>query len=151
MAPDAVVIDTNVVLDCWLFEAPGAQALRLAVEQRRLRWELCAGVLDELQAVLARPVGKRWETRREHMLTARPWQHADLVPSARRPAFGLLCTDPDDQKFLDLALERGARWLVTRDKALLRLKRRAAAHGLAILQPEQGRWPHEPQAPNAPR
>jgi len=31
------------------------------------------------------------------------------------------CEDPDDQKFLELAWHAGARWLVTRDKALLKL------------------------------
>jgi predicted nucleic acid-binding protein len=50
----------------------------------------------------------------------------------------LRCTDPDDQMFVDLALEAGARWLVSRDRAVLRLARPALPLGLAIVAPE--RW-----------
>jgi predicted nucleic acid-binding protein len=48
----------------------------------------------------------------------------------------LRCTDPDDQMFVDLAHAAGARWLVSRDRAVLRLARRAAAFGIAITAPE---------------
>jgi predicted nucleic acid-binding protein len=48
----------------------------------------------------------------------------------------LHCADPDDQMFVDLAHAAGARWLVSRDRAVLRLARRAAAFGIAIAAPE---------------
>lgn len=41
---------------------------------------------------------------------------------------GLVCRDPADQKFLDLAIAARADRLLTRDKALLRLARRARTH-----------------------
>ncbi|MFT7776961.1 putative toxin-antitoxin system toxin component, PIN family [Roseateles sp.] len=50
----------------------------------------------------------------------------------------LVCRDPDDQKFIDLALAARARWLISRDKAVLALAKRARLRGLAILTPE--RW-----------
>ncbi|MBW8810763.1 MAG: PIN domain-containing protein, partial [Lysobacter sp.] len=40
------------------------------------------------------------------------------------------CADPDDQKFLELALAANARWLLSRDHALLVLGRRTARAGL---------------------
>jgi predicted nucleic acid-binding protein len=47
------------------------------------------------------------------------------------------CTDCDDQKFLELARDSAADWLVTADKALLRLARRDRLRGLfRILTPE---------------
>jgi predicted nucleic acid-binding protein len=49
---------------------------------------------------------------------------------------GLRCSDPDDQVFIDLAAEAGARWLLTHDRALLRLARRARALGVQIAQPQ---------------
>ncbi len=36
-----------------------------------------------------------------------------------------VCSDPDDQKFLELALACGAAYLVTKDRALLELARRS--------------------------
>jgi predicted nucleic acid-binding protein len=45
------------------------------------------------------------------------------------------CTDPDDQVFIDLALACKARWLLSKDRALLKLARRARALGLSIQPP----------------
>ena len=42
------------------------------------------------------------------------------------------CTDADDQKFIDLALGARAVALLSADRAVLRLARRAAAFGLVI-------------------
>src|SRR5690606_15469334 len=56
------------------------------------------------------------------------------------PAADLTCRDPDDQVFLDLALHRGVGWLLSRDRQLLALRRRALARGLRILRPEDGPW-----------
>jgi predicted nucleic acid-binding protein len=47
----------------------------------------------------------------------------------------LRCRDADDQVFIDLALVHRARWLLTRDKALLALARRARPLGTEILRP----------------
>jgi predicted nucleic acid-binding protein len=45
------------------------------------------------------------------------------------------CRDADDQKFLDLAFALGARWLFSRDRALLELAKSASTLGLEILTP----------------
>jgi len=46
------------------------------------------------------------------------------------------CADPDDQKFLELALAAGAQCLLSKDKALLQLARRTAREGwFRILAP----------------
>jgi predicted nucleic acid-binding protein len=48
------------------------------------------------------------------------------------------CADRDDQKFLELARDAAADWLVTADKALLKLARRDRLRGLfRILTPER--------------
>jgi predicted nucleic acid-binding protein len=62
-----------------------------------------------------------------------PW--LDSVEGAAKP---LRCSDPDDQKFLDLALRADARWLLSRDDHLLALARRARREGLfEILAPQE--------------
>ena len=50
-------------------------------------------------------------------------------------ALRMRCTDPDDQTFIDLALSRGAQWLLSRDRAVLKLAKRARVLGLHILTP----------------
>ena len=48
------------------------------------------------------------------------------------------CRDPDDQRFVDLAVAQSARYLLTRDRALLALARGARKRfGLLIIQPER--------------
>lgn len=48
-----------------------------------------------------------------------------------------LCTDRDDQKFLELALGAHATTLITKDKALLKLARKTAKIGLFAIIPPQ--------------
>jgi putative PIN family toxin of toxin-antitoxin system len=129
----AVVLDTNVVLDWLLFADMSVTALAAAVVTRQVRWLATASMRDELAAVLHRGLADEWHADPAELLAA--WDaHATLVPPA--PAHRLHCTDPDDQKFIDLALCEGARWLVSRDRALLRLRRPALVLGLAVVKPQ---------------
>jgi len=133
----AIVLDTNVVLDWWVFRDPRAATLAAALEGGQVRWHASEAMLDELGRVLARPLGPRWDDRRERVLALEVARHAHLA-GPTRPTSDLRCADPDDQKFLDLALGLPARWLVTRDRALLVLARPAASRGLSVVPPE--RW-----------
>lgn len=130
-----VVIDSNVVLDWLLFEDASAQALGRAVLARQVRWIGTSAMADELADVLGRRIFDRWAQRRPAVLAAL----AELclaVPEPQPAAAGRLwCTDADDQVFVDLALERRAAWLFTRDRALLSLARKARLRGLAIRSP----------------
>jgi predicted nucleic acid-binding protein len=48
-----------------------------------------------------------------------------------------VCTDRDDQKFLEIARDAGAAILISKDKALLKLARRTARENLfRIMAPE---------------
>ena len=128
-----IVLDTNAVLDGWVFCDAGAQALVAAVESGSVRWVACTTMRNELARTLSYNSLAKWAPDRERMLTAFD-QLAEMVPiPATLP--GLRCSDPDDQVYLDLAVASGARWLLTHDRALLRLARRARALGLQILKP----------------
>jgi predicted nucleic acid-binding protein len=132
-------LDTNVVLDWLVFDDPAAQTLAGALADGRLHWIATAEMLDELAQVLPRPALDRWRARAEQALPrARLAVRQVETPAPRRPEPPLLCADPDDQKFIDLALAWPARWLLTRDKALLRLARSAQRHGTLVCAP--GQW-----------
>jgi uncharacterized protein len=138
-SPPRVVLDTNVVLDWLLFLNPAVNPLVEAIQNGAVRWITCPRMQQELAATLTKPSLRRWNPRSERLLTSAA-SHAILRPEPKLPAaVALPCTDPDDQVFIDLALTEGARWLVSRDRALLKLARRAAHRGLGIVTPE--RWP----------
>ncbi len=141
-----LIIDTNVVLDLWLFEEPGVRALQHrwgsthhAVGSAPMRQEL-AHVLARMQAL---PVNAtRWFGRKSVDDVLGAWdQTVRLVPApTSRPLTWPRCSDPDDQMFIDLALAHGANALLTRDRALLKLARRMQTLGVWVCTPEQ--WQH---------
>lgn len=129
------VIDTNVWLDWLVFDDPSVHALRAASAAGRLVTLAPPRARIELADVLTRPtvLEQARSARARRGLAALDVACVlaafDAVAAVAQPATscGLACTDPDDQAFADLAVACGARWLFTKDRALLRLAR--AAHG----------------------
>jgi uncharacterized protein len=132
-----VVLDTNAVLDWLVFGDPGMAVLAEALTAGRVRWVATAPMRAEFDDVLRRGFDGAWSADIERI--AEHWQRLCRGAAAPIDPSSLRCADPDDQKFLDLALGAGARWLVSRDKALLRLRRTAALRGLSIVPPSQWR------------
>jgi len=132
-----VVIDTQVVMDWLVFRDARVQALTSAVTSRALRWLVAPAMRDEIRHVLGRGVAASYAPDLA-FIEAQFDAHAVLVAAGEpQPLAGrLVCRDPDDQKFIDLALSAGARWLISRDKAVLALAKRAKPRGLLILKPE---------------
>ncbi|MDZ7653405.1 MAG: putative toxin-antitoxin system toxin component, PIN family [Burkholderiaceae bacterium] len=128
-----LVVDTNVLLDCWAFDDPVARPLWQAIAAGGVTCLRSAATDDELLEVMQRPPFHARLAARDTDPTrclAR-WQ-ALAEPVERVFAAPWACTDPHDQKFLDLARTGRAHLLVTKDKALLSLARRARRDGLAI-------------------
>ncbi|MBN8507519.1 MAG: putative toxin-antitoxin system toxin component, PIN family [Burkholderiales bacterium] len=129
------VIDTNVVLDWLVFDDAQVAPLVRAVTAGDLVWHATAAMREELVHVLRRPALQRWRpdlgrALRTYDANARLWV-GPTPAAAPIPR----CRDADDQMFLDLAIVTGARWLVSHDRALLALARRARRAGLAIVTP----------------
>ena len=137
-AGETAILDTQVVLDWLVFRNPATVALAAALEDGRLRWLASAAMRAELEHVLDRGVAAAWRPDRRAVAQAfeRLSQPAEPLPY---PAIALRCTDPDDQKFIDLALQQRVTWIFTRDKALLRLAGRARKHGVAVIRPTDWR------------
>ena len=130
--PARLVLDTNVLLDLWLFDDPSVQPLRRGLEAGRLRALRSDACEAELVEVIGRAQFGLAEAARRDLLAR--WRQCSEPIAAVAPA-PLACTDPDDQKFLDAAFSAAADLLLTRDKALLKLARRAEAAGLRIRRP----------------
>jgi predicted nucleic acid-binding protein len=131
------VLDTNVVLDWLLFDDPVGRLVGGEVVSGALRWVTTRAMMDELSAVLSRPGLERWQARIASTLRAAE-AHGFLVdPPSIRSLPLVRCTDPDDQKFIDLALHRSTTWLFSRDKALLKLARFARLRGVSVLRPAE--------------
>jgi uncharacterized protein len=135
--PPAVVLDTNAALDWLVFADPRIEPLAEAIRGGAVRWLTAPRLRAELVQVLMRPAFVARGANPELALTTYDLLSCMHGPAdALSPAPRLVCRDPDDQVFLDLAIGERARWLITRDKALLELRARAAARGLRIAPPE---------------
>jgi predicted nucleic acid-binding protein len=129
----SVVLDTNAVLDWLVFRDPAAAGWGLAIETGRLRWLASPAMRREFDQVLSRPALAGWAPPAEAMAGA--WARHAVLAEAEPPPGPLRCTDPDDQVFIDLALQHRATWLLTRDRALLVLAKRALPWGVTVLTP----------------
>lgn len=118
-APLRVVLDTNVLVSSLVF-AGRLGWLREAWTKGRLRPLVDRRTADELLRVLAYPK-LALEPEEIEALLADVLPYAEVVPVSSPVTVSLRCADPDDQKFLDLALAGGADALVTGDRHLLAL------------------------------
>lgn len=129
--PVPVVLDTNVVLDWLLFRDGRASTLARALQGGWLQWLVCARMRDEFVWTLQRAALSRWQPDPAQLL-AHFDRHAHMLPEPPVAPARLRCDDPDDQVFIDLALSGNAHWLLSHDKALLRLGRRMPTGGPRI-------------------
>jgi predicted nucleic acid-binding protein len=140
-----VVLDTNALLDWRVFKDPAAHPIAQAVMDGRLRWLACPSMEKEWHQVWPRSYLKAWQP--DPMLTLTVFQYAEFVDEP--PPCGLRCKDPDDQVFIDLAMQVKAQWLFSKDAALLKLNKRAfQRQGLRVLSLQQ--WGAEQAGPATP-
>lgn len=125
-----VVFDTNVLLSMFVFKDSRFAPLRGEVACGRWNALTSTACLAEYRRVLAYPLFALAAAEQEAAYAAYCGL-AQVVDGPARPEVGLpKCRDRDDQKFLELARDGQADWLVSADKALLKLRR---GQGLAAL------------------
>jgi putative PIN family toxin of toxin-antitoxin system len=131
-----IVIDTNVCLDLFVFRDPRWAPLLAALESGDVQAVTRADCRDEYLAVLNYPHLPLDDDTRAQAIARFDALLQVVAPSAKHVRLPV-CTDRDDQKFLEIARDAGAAVLVTKDKALLKLGRRTAREGLfRIMVPE---------------
>ena len=130
--PVCVVLDTNIVLDLWLYQDPATPVLQAALSDNTVQWLATQVMRDELERVLAYThIVARMAASgitADHLLN-RFDAYAQLMPIAAKAQF--VCKDPDDQKFIDLAAAHAAQ-LISKDKAVLTMRNRMARLGVAV-------------------
>lgn len=131
-----VVLDSNVWVDIVVFDDPLARPIRTALAAGQLDAVISPSCREELRRVLAYPQFARFAVDIDAVLV---W--VDTVTRVLDPVAGNAprlprCSDADDQKFLELAQAAAARYLVSKDKAVLKLRRRMAqVAGVTVLKP----------------
>lgn len=134
--PKRIVLDTNVCLDLFVFNDPRWSALLAAIESGAVEAITREDCRAEYRVVLHYPHLPLDEATRpvsEARFDALIKVVAPPVSGVRLP----VCSDRDDQKFLELARDAQADILLTKDKALLKLARRLAKAGMfRVMVPE---------------
>ena len=131
--PSFVVLDTNVVLDLWVYEDPATPVLLDALQAGAVTWLSTSVMRDELARVLAYPhIVARMVAKSQGAaeVLSQFDAFAQLQSVAAKAPY--TCKDGDDQKFIDLAVAHRAT-LVSKDKAVLTMRNRLARLGVAVV------------------
>lgn len=131
-----MVLDTNVLLSLWVFADSRYLPIRAAIECGAWLALTDAACLAEFERVLSYPEFKLAAPALQSILAA----YANIAHVIAPVAWMRLpqCSDPDDQKFLELACGGAAQALVTNDKALLKMARHKAIRDkLRIVSPQR--------------
>lgn len=138
-----LVLDTNVVIDWLVFDDPYMSPLREGVRNKRVEVVTHQPAVDELKRVLGYAALKLDLPRQQWVLERYVAQTSLVLASGARsealelPGSFPSCRDPDDNHFLALTFHAKADALISRDLAVLKLKRRAAKFGFQILNVQQ--------------
>jgi putative PIN family toxin of toxin-antitoxin system len=122
-----LVLDTNVVLDMLVFADPAAQPLAEGLRDGALHWLATSAMREELARVLAYPklAARVAFHRGDAAAVLRDFDERARIVAAPDKA-SVTCGDPDDQKFIDLAVAHRC-LLLSKDDEVLRMKKRLAA------------------------
>ncbi len=127
-----IVLDTNIVLDLFVFNDAKTAPLKQALESGTHQWIATQPMRDELARVLAYPqIVPRLAFYRltDTDVLAQFDKFAQLEPVA--PKASVTCKDADDQKFIDLAVAHKS-LLLSKDRAVLCMAKRLLALGVAV-------------------
>lgn len=128
------MLDTNILLDVWVFDDPRTQPLHAALQARRVDWITTPAMREEWIRVLQYPhLAQRWARKALSLDQLVSEFDAAARSVAVAPRAPWVCKDPDDQKFVDLAVAHGAQ-LVSKDFEVLRMAKRLAQAGVRVTQ-----------------
>lgn len=134
--PTTLILDTNIVLDLFVFNDPEVTPLKAVLLEnqanKQRHWIATSAMRIELARVLTYP--KIVPRMAFYQVTAADVldkfdQWATLVDAAPRAPW--ICKDPDDQPFIDLAVQHKAT-LLSKDQAVLCMAKRLQTAGAVV-------------------
>lgn len=132
-----IVLDTNVCLDLFAFKDPRWELIKIGLQNRTLLASTRIDCRDEWLAVLNYPHLPVDDGNRAEIVAT----FDEFIPIQEFPKKDTklpICSDKDDQKFLEFSRDAEVAVLITKDKALLKLARKTKALGLFLIEtPEQ--------------
>ncbi len=115
-----VVLDTNILLDVFVFDDERAANLKQAIMNGGTPVIASQKTLLEFADVISRPLFKLDSAAQASILTQ--WQSiAQLYDDSNLASAPWKCEDPDDQIFLDLAYQLRPSILISKDNAVCAL------------------------------
>ncbi|MFZ6644178.1 putative toxin-antitoxin system toxin component, PIN family [Undibacterium sp. TJN25] len=129
-----IVLDTNVCLDLFVFHDPRWATLLSGLKDGSIKAVTRSDCRAEWLAVLHYPHLPIADDQRDGIAQQFDLHIECIAPTAKSTLRLPVCSDKDDQKFLELARDAGAAILVTKDKALLKLARKTKQAGLYTIQ-----------------
>ncbi|MCU6433488.1 putative toxin-antitoxin system toxin component, PIN family [Undibacterium sp. Jales W-56] len=130
MIPKRVVLDTNVCLDLFVFHDPRWIPLMNGLNDGSIKAVTCEDCRQEWLVVLTYPHLPIQEHHRDGIIQEFDrLVETQILPEALAIKLPV-CSDKDDQKFLEAARDARVDVLVTKDKALLKLARKTRQLGL---------------------
>jgi putative PIN family toxin of toxin-antitoxin system len=126
-----VVLDTNILLDIFVFNDERAAGLKEAIVGRSIQVVASQKTFEEFADVISRPLFKLDEKIRAGILAqwksiAQQHDDSNLAPAPWQ------CKDADDQIFLDLAYQLRPAILISKDNAVLEIANRAIQENILI-------------------
>jgi putative PIN family toxin of toxin-antitoxin system len=126
-----VVLDTNILLDIFVFNDHRASELKQALLNQEIHAPASQKTFEELADVIGRPIFNLNNTQQDQIL--KQWHSlASLVSDDTLASAPWNCEDEDDQIFLDLAYKLKPAIIISKDNALLKLSKKAAAEEILI-------------------
>jgi putative PIN family toxin of toxin-antitoxin system len=135
--PPLLVLDTNVCLDLFVFHDPRWSILLTGLQNGSMKALTSRGCRDEWLAVLHYNHLPITNESRPGIIDAFDKLIICLDPQLPVNIKLPICSDPDDQQFMELARDCKASHLITKDKALLKCAKKVATLGMfQIMSPE---------------
>ena len=126
-----VVLDTNILLDIFVFNDERALQLKKALFDKATQFLASQKTIEEFADVISRPLFKLDKQTQTAILAQ--WQSiAEQKDDSNLASAPWQCQDPDDQIFLDLAYQLRPTILISKDNAVLQIAHRAASENILI-------------------